>query len=118
MYKQLKISIRIQWFTNQADFKGQKARWAEILQEYDARLRYCEGQYNVVSNVLSRMREINSLAFTKITKDFLDSVKGLCEHDETYSKVWRHVKKRDPSHSNVGSVISSSTRNLPNNEEL
>ena len=27
----------IQWFTNQTDLKGQKARWAEILQEYDAR---------------------------------------------------------------------------------
>ena len=68
--------------------------------------------------MLSRMPEINSLAFTKLTSDFLDSLKGLCEHDDAYSKVWRHVEMRDASHSNVGSVASSSTRSLPNNEEL
>ena len=33
----------IQWFTKQIDLKGQKAIWAKILQEYDARLRYRKG---------------------------------------------------------------------------
>ena len=72
---------------------------AEILQEYDARLRYRKGRYNVVADALSRMPEINSLAFTEIKSEFLDSLKGLCEHDDTYSKVWRHEEMKDPSHS-------------------
>ena len=80
MYTQLKI--RIQWFTNQADLKGQKARWIEILQEYDARLRYRKGWYNVVADALSRMPKT-----------------GMCEHDDTYSKVWRYEEMKDPSHS-------------------
>ena len=33
----------IKWFTQQTDLRGRKARWAEILQEYDARLRYRKG---------------------------------------------------------------------------
>ena len=103
----------IKWFPQQTDLKGRKARWAEILQEYDARLRYCKGRYNVVADALSRMPEINSLAFTKITSDFLDSLKGLCEHDKAYSKVWSHVKMRDPSHSNAASVPGSSTPSSP-----
>ncbi|MCO5561297.1 hypothetical protein L7F22_014918 [Adiantum nelumboides] len=57
----------IKWFTQQNDLKDQKARWAEILQEYDARLRYRKGRYNVVANALSHMPEIKSLAFSSIT---------------------------------------------------
>ena len=82
MYTQLRISKRIQWFTNQVDLKDQKARWAEILQEYDACLRYCKGQYNVVADALSRMRK-----------------KGLYKHGDTYSKERRHEEMKDPSHS-------------------
>ena len=103
----------IKWFTQQTDLKGRKARWAEILQEYDARLRYRKGRYNIVADALSRMPEINSLVFTEIKSDFLDTLKGLCEHDEAYSKVWSHVRMRDPSHSNAGSVLSSSTPSSP-----
>ena len=33
----------IKWFTQQIDLKGQKSRWAKILQEYDTLLRYCKG---------------------------------------------------------------------------
>ena len=33
----------IKWFTNQTNLKGRKARWAEILQEYDCQLRYQKG---------------------------------------------------------------------------
>ncbi|RYA67305.1 hypothetical protein DD595_26375, partial [Enterobacter cloacae complex sp. 4DZ3-17B2] len=54
----------IKLFTQQTDLKGRKARWAEILQEYDAKLRYRKVRYNVVANALSRMPEINSLLFT------------------------------------------------------
>ena len=64
------------------------------------------------------MPEIDSLAFMEIQSDFLNSLKGLCEHDETYSKVWSHVKMRDPSHYNMASATSSSTHNSPSCEEL
>ena len=43
----------IKWFLNQMDLKGRKARWAEILQEYDCQLRYHKGLYNVVADALS-----------------------------------------------------------------
>ena len=93
---------------NQTDLKGQKAQWAEILQEYDCKLRYCKGRYNIVADALSRMPEINLLLFTELKSELLESLRGKCEQDLTYSKVWNHVKMRGPSHSN-GSVSSSST---------
>ena len=40
----------INWFMNQTDSKGRKARWVEILQEYDCKLRYCKGHYSIVHN--------------------------------------------------------------------
>ena len=98
----------IKWFTNQTDLKGKKSRWAEILQEYDCQLRYRKGRYNVVADALSRMPEINSLSFTELRSDFLDSLKGKCEHDQSYDKVWQAVERRDPSHSN-SSVYNTST---------
>ena len=77
----------IKWFTNQQGLKGRKARWAEILQEYDAQLWYYQGQYNIVVDALSRMPKINSLLFMEIKSDFLASLKGKYEHDKAYSKV-------------------------------
>ena len=64
----------IKWFPNQMDLKGRKARWAEILQEYDCQLRYCKGRYNVVADALSQMPEINSLSFTELKSEFLESL--------------------------------------------
>ena len=64
------------------------------------------------------MPEINYLAFTEIKSDFLETLKGLCKHDEAYSKVWRHVQMRDPSHANTVIVSSSPTRSLPSSEDL
>ena len=43
---------------NQTDLKGQKARWAEILQEYDCKLRYRKGRYNIVADALSVCRRL------------------------------------------------------------
>ena len=34
----------IKWFMQNQDLKGRKARWAEILQEYDCKLRYRKGR--------------------------------------------------------------------------
>ena len=64
------------------------------------------------------MPKINSLAFIEIQSDFLNLLKSICEHDKAYSKVWSHVKMRDPSHYNTASAISSSTHSSPSCEEL
>ena len=53
------------------------------------------------------MPEINSLLFTESKSELLESLRGKCEQDSSYSKVWNHVQMRGPSHSN-GSVPSSS----------
>ena len=60
----------IKWFSSQSNLKGRKARWVEILQDYDYKLRYCQGRYNVVTDALSRVPQINSLSFTKIKSEF------------------------------------------------
>ena len=78
----------IKWFTTQTDLKGRKARWAEILQDFDCKLRYRKGRYNVVADALSRMPQVNSLAFTEIKSEFLESLRGKCAQDESYEKVW------------------------------
>ena len=62
----------IKWFSNQRDLKGHKAKWEEILQDYDCQLRYRKGRYKVVTNALSRMPEINSLSFTELKREFLE----------------------------------------------
>ena len=33
----------IKWFTTQKDLRSRKARWAEILQDFDCQLRYHKG---------------------------------------------------------------------------
>ena len=87
----------IKWFLNQKDLKGRKARWAEFLQEFDCTLRYRRGRYNVVADALSRMPEVENLSFTVLKNDLLETIKGKCEHDPHYGKVWNMVLKRDPS---------------------
>lgn len=62
----------IKRFPNKMDLKGRKAKWIEILQEYDCQLQYHKGWYKVVADVLSRMPEINSLSFTELKSKFLE----------------------------------------------
>ena len=68
---------------NQTDFKGQKARWAEILQECDCKLHYRKRRYNIVADALSRMSEINSLLFTELKRKLLESLRGKCKQDSS-----------------------------------
>ena len=66
----------IKWFTGQKDLKGCKARWAEVLQEFECNLRYRKGRYNVVADALSCMPKVESLSFIEIKSSLLDNLRG------------------------------------------
>ena len=51
----------------------------------------------MVADALSRMPEVENLSFTVLKNDLLETIKGKCEHDPHYTKVWQTVLKRDPS---------------------
>ncbi len=80
--------------SSQNELKGRKARWAEILQEFDLQIRYQRGKFNVVVDALSHMPQINELSFTTFKNNFLESLKGLCEHDVSFTEIWRAVRDR------------------------
>ena len=52
----------------------------------------------MVADALSRMPEVENLSFTVLKNDLLETIKGKCEHDLHYAKVWEMVLKRDPLH--------------------
>ena len=54
------------------------------------------------------MPKINSLSFTELRSELLESLKDKCEHDQSYAKVWQAVVRRDPSHS-LSSVDEAAT---------
>ena len=43
------------------------------------------------------MPQVENLSFTVLKNDLLETIKGKCEHDPHYTKVWQMVLKRDPS---------------------
>ena len=86
----------IKWLSNQIELKGRKAIWAEFLQELDFELRYRKGKYNVVADSLSRMPMINELSFTRFNSDLLESLRGKCQVDPAYSKIWETIQRGDP----------------------
>ncbi|MCO5603397.1 hypothetical protein L7F22_057547 [Adiantum nelumboides] len=61
----------LKWLSSQNELKGRKARWTEILQEFDLQIHYQRGKYNVVADALSRMLQINELSFTIFKNVFL-----------------------------------------------
>ena len=57
----------LKYFCDQQDLKGRKARWADLIQDFDFSIRYRKGSMNNVIDALSRIREVNMLSFTEIT---------------------------------------------------
>ena len=51
----------------------------------------------MVAGALSRMPKVENLSFTVLKNDFLETIRGKCEHDPHCEKVWQMVLKRDPS---------------------
>ena len=97
MFDVLFYQESIKWFMGQKDLKGHKARWAKVLQEFDCNLRYCKGQYNVATDAISHMPEIESLSFIESKISLLDILRSQYEHDQSYKEVWKLVLRRDPS---------------------
>ena len=50
------------------------------------------------------MPQTNSLDFTEIKSEFLESLRGKCAQDESYEKVWNVVLLRDPDDSKLSST--------------
>ncbi len=65
------------------------------------------------------MPEINSIFFTELRSELLESLKRTCEHDHSYAKVWQQaVVKRDPSHSNSSVDEAATSSSTLSNDEL
>ena len=57
----------------------------------------------MVENALGHMPKVESLSFTELRSDLLTYLRGKCEYDRVYSKVWNIVKGNDPSPSFLSS---------------
>ena len=53
------------------DLRGRKARWAELMQEFDFEIRSCKGSRNQVADALSRLPMVNQLSFVEISTGFI-----------------------------------------------
>ena len=71
----------------------------------------------MVANALSQILNIESFSFTKLRSDLLTSLRGKCEHDQVYNKVWNMVKRRDLSPLNAYDANSTQSSS-PSNDEL
>ncbi|MCO5559584.1 hypothetical protein L7F22_013185 [Adiantum nelumboides] len=85
----------IKWFTKQTDLKGRKARWAKILQEYDARLRYLQCLDND-KFVAQEVKQLESVPVRAITRSSSVVIEELSEEplvpskSNPKAKVWEH----------------------------
>ena len=64
------------------------------------------------------MLEINLLLFTELKIELLESLRGKCEQDSSYSKLWNHVQMRGPTHSNGSLPISFTHSSSLSQDEL
>ena len=51
--------MSLKYFCDQQDLKGRKARWADLIQDFDFSIRYRKASMNIVADALSRIREVN-----------------------------------------------------------
>ncbi|MCO5593915.1 hypothetical protein L7F22_047934 [Adiantum nelumboides] len=60
----------LRYICDQGDLRGRKARWVELMQEFDFEIRYRKGSSNRIADALSRIPEINALSMVEISTDF------------------------------------------------
>ena len=82
----------LKYFCDQQDLKDRKARWADLIQDFDFSIRYRKGSMNIVADALSRIREVNMLSFTEITSDLYDHLQGKYPDDSYFAKYRARVE--------------------------
>ncbi|MCO5599087.1 hypothetical protein L7F22_053187 [Adiantum nelumboides] len=82
----------LRYICDQDDLRGRKARWVELIQEFDYEIRYRKGSTNKVAYALSRIPEVNALSMAKISIDYYLALRGLCYSDCHFGKVWNEVE--------------------------
>ena len=82
----------LKYFCDQQDLKGRKARWADLIQDFDFSIRYRKGSMNIVDDALSRIREVNMLNFTEITSDLYDHLRGKYPDDSHLQNIGPSVE--------------------------
>lgn len=74
----------IKYFCDRLKLRRKKARWTDLMQDFDMEIRYRKGSENSVADALSRIGEVNLLSFIEIRVDLYDSLRGLCETDNYF----------------------------------
>ncbi|MCO5566889.1 hypothetical protein L7F22_020572 [Adiantum nelumboides] len=82
----------LRYICDQDDLRGRKARWVELMQEFDFEIRYRKGSTNKVADALSRNPEVNALSMAEISTDFYLAFRGLYRSDRHFGKVWNEVE--------------------------
>ncbi len=82
----------LKYFCDQQDLMGRKARWAELIQDFDFSIRYRKGSMNTVADALSRIHEVNMLSFTEIKSDLYDHLRGKYLDDSFFRKFWARAE--------------------------
>ena len=96
----------LKYFCDQHDLKGRKARWANLIQDFDFSIRYRKGSMNIVVGALSCIREVNMLSFTEITSDIYDHLLGKYPDVNYFAKYWTRVESRTKHHHNLKGILS------------
>ena len=82
----------IKYVCDGTDLRGRKARWTEMMQDFDLDIRYRKGTLNSVADALSRIPEVNALSFTEISTDLFQSLRRLCRDDHYFGTYWQMVQ--------------------------
>ncbi|MCO5607220.1 hypothetical protein L7F22_061413 [Adiantum nelumboides] len=100
----------LRYICDQDDLRGRKARWVELMQEFDFEIRYRKGSTNKVADALSRIPEVNALSMAEISTDFYLALRGLCRSDRHFGKVWNEVEIGSDSRIGLGDPETQTTR--------
>ncbi|MCO5558973.1 hypothetical protein L7F22_012564 [Adiantum nelumboides] len=92
----------LHYICDQDDLRGRKARWVELMQEFDFEIRYRKGSTNKVADALSRILEVDAHSMAEISTDFYLALRGLCHSDRHFGKVWNEVEIGNDSRTGLG----------------